>query len=282
MKLVTKLITGQVPTIDAPDLQTFQREYAAKNQPVILTGAIPTWEALGKWDLPFLRTALGKTPLRVYVSSDGAFRAHPELGFHESLWKTLTGADYIDWVANGPRPPHLLLQHQSLLTKFPQLGPDIRVPIYVDSARVRDVNLWIGAGDNVTPLHCDQADNLLIQIIGEKRLFLASPAQRTNLYPFGPLNRIPPITSRVNLGAPDLQQFPRLKKAKFFEATLRPGEMIFLPVHWWHEVHGMGTNVSVNFWWEASNRNVWRYPNYMLSIYAHNLWRVTRARLGRA
>jgi len=275
------LITGRVPRIDAPDPQIFQREYATRNRPVILTGAISTWAALEKWDLPYLRTALGKTPLRVYLSSDGAFRAHPERGFHESLWKGVTGEEYIDWVAGGPRSPHFLLQHQSLLTRFPLLGRDIGLPGYVEPTKVRDVNLWIGAGENTTPLHCDQADNLLAQIVGEKRLLLAPPAERAKLYPFSPFNRIPPITSRVDMSAPDRRQFPRFEKVKLFEATLSPGEMLFLPVHWWHEVHGVGLNVSVNFWWEASTRNLWRHPTYMLSIYVYNLWRAARARLGR-
>lgn len=266
-------VCGSIPRVQAPDVARFRREYAAQNRPVIITGAMLEWKALERWDLPYLRVALGTTPLRVYTSENGAFRAHPQRGFHPSLWRDLTAEQYINWIDSGTRSPHLLLQNQSLLTKFPQLIPDIGVPAYVELPRVRDVNFWLGGGDNVTPLHCDQADNLLAQVVGKKRILLAAPGQRRNVYPFSPFNRIPPVTSRVNLDAPDLRRFPRSANIEFLAATLRPGEMLFLPVHWWHEVRGVGINVSVNFWWEASLRNLWRHPSYMLNIYVYNFVR---------
>ena len=269
-------VCGLIPRVQAPDVASFRRDYVTKNRPLIITGAMAEWQALECWDLSYLRTALGPTPLRVYTSADGAFRAHPKLGFHQSLWRNITAENYIEWIAASARSPHLLLQHQSLLTKFPQLANDISVPPYVQLQEIQDVNIWLGGGDNVTPLHCDQVDNLLAQILGEKQILLAAPAQRRNVYPYSPFNPIPPVTSRINMSTVDHRRFPKFAKVEFVAGTLRPGEMLFLPVHWWHEVRGVGVNVSVNFWWQASMRNVWRYPSYMLNTYVHNLSRMTR------
>jgi len=33
-----------------------------------------------------------------------------------------------------------------------------------------------------------------------------------------------------------LAQFPRLERARFTEVTLMPGEMMFMPLAWWHQV----------------------------------------------
>lgn len=40
-------------------------------------------------------------------------------------------------------------------------------------------------------------------------------------------------------------------KARSFEATIRPGEMIYIPQNWWHFVHSEDISISVNFWWRT-------------------------------
>ena len=271
-------LVAPIGRVDAPTPETFRGDYLARNRPVIITGAMTGWQALDKWDLAYLRAALAGTPLRAYMSPDGAFRAEPTHGFHESLWVNLTGEQYVDWISAGRRSPHLLVQHQSIITKLTQLQQDIRIPLYVDRTRVRDVNFWLGAGDNITPLHCDQADNLLAQVVGEKRIILAAPSRRTSLYPHNPLGIIPPVTNRVNTMDVDPGRCPRFREVQFLDGRLVPGEMLFIPVHWWHEVHGVGINVSVNFWWEASIHNPWRHPAYMLATYISNSSRELRVR----
>jgi hypothetical protein len=166
-----------------------------------------------------------------------------------------------------------------MLTKFPELSGDIEYPPYVDYTRVSSVNIWIGGGDNVTPFHCDQSDNLLAQVVGKKRVLLASPAQRAKMYPFGPFRYALPIFSRIDTSEPNPSRFPRFQEVDFLTGTILPGEMLFIPVHWWHEVRGLDVNISVNFWWHASRRNMWRYPTYVLSSSAHSLWRAIRTRM---
>ena len=97
-------IRGPIPRIEAPDRQYSGVDLVDRNKPAIVTGAMSAWPAMTKWTLAYLREAMAKVTLRTYVSSDGAFRAHPELGFHESLWTELTGPQYIDWISRGIDP----------------------------------------------------------------------------------------------------------------------------------------------------------------------------------
>jgi hypothetical protein len=118
----------------------------------------------------------------------------------------------------------------------------------------------------------------LAQVVGKKQVLLAAPAQRAKMYPFGPFRSPLPIISRVDTNVPNPSRFPRFQDVDFTTCTILPGEMLFIPVHWWHQVQGLDVNVSVNFWWHASKQNLWRYPSYMLSSSAHILWRAIRTR----
>ena len=109
-------------------------------------------------------------------------------------------------------------------------------------------------------LHFDQYDNLFVQISGSKRFKIYDPHQTCNLYPY-PVHHPMDTRSRVDLEQPDYDAFPRLKRAKGVELVLHPGQTLFLPAYWWHEVITEPTisetelTISVNFWFEATSRS---------------------------
>ena len=43
-------------------------------------------------------------------------------------------------------------------------------------------NLWLGAGETVSPLHYDEYDNVLLVLRGRKELLLFPPADLEHLY----------------------------------------------------------------------------------------------------
>jgi hypothetical protein len=79
------------------------------------------------------------------------------------------------------------------------------------------------------------------------------PDQIANLYP-GPLDLTPagqPI-SLVDVRKPDLDRFPRFAAASRVAevAELEPGDAVYIPALWWHNVEGLEDfNVLVNYWW---------------------------------
>lgn len=61
---------------------------------------------------------------------------------------------------------------------------------------------------------------------------------------FGPRGTVTPL---VDCGRPDLERFPRYRDATILEAELRAGEVLFLPVGWWHYLTALDISINVTF-----------------------------------
>jgi hypothetical protein len=90
-------------------------------------------------------------------------------------------------------------------------------------------------------------------VIGRKRFTFFPPDQLANLY-VGPLELSPggQPTSMVRVSAPDLERYPRFAQALAAAETaeIEPGDAIFVPSLWWHNVEALEpVNFSINFWW---------------------------------
>jgi hypothetical protein len=106
------------------------------------------------------------------------------------------------------------------------------------------LNLWIGPHGHVECLHYDAMDGTLMQLHGSKRVVLFPPSQTFNLYPF-PFYahlryglKLRSWFSRVYPDQPDFETFPRLRQALQHRSDiiLQPGELLYIPAGWWHEV----------------------------------------------
>ncbi len=115
--------------------------------------------------------------------------------------------------------------------------------------------VWIGNESRVST-HYDVSTNVAVVVAGRRRFCLFPPEQGPNLY-VGPLDVTiagQPV-SLVDLEAPDLQRYPRFAEARkhMQVAMLEPGDAIFIPSMWWHDVKALGSfNVLVNYWWDQA------------------------------
>lgn len=53
---------------------------------------------------------------------------------------------------------------------------------------------------------------------------------------------------------PDHVRFPKFKEAKGVETVIGPGEVLYIPIYWWHHVESlmkMGPTITVNFWYKV-------------------------------
>ena len=63
----------------------------------------------------------------------------------------------------------------------------------------------------------------------------------------------------ADISAPDFARFPRLRDALAAAqvAEMEPGDALFYPALWWHQVDALESfNVMINYWWNTS-------PQYM-------------------
>ncbi len=108
--------------------------------------------------------------------------------------------------------------------------------------------IWVGSEGVVTPLHHDAWTGLLFQMEGSKRVVMFSPDDRPNLYftsPFAAVDRwsMLPARSREATAA----DYPRFEKATRHEAVLQPGDVLFIPPFWSHEIEALEPNISIPF-----------------------------------
>jgi ribosomal protein L16 Arg81 hydroxylase len=55
------------------------------------------------------------------------------------------------------------------------------------------------------------------------------------------------VFSQVDPENPDFNKYPLYRNIKPIELILKPGEVIFIPVGWWHHVRALDVSISVSF-----------------------------------
>jgi len=109
--------------------------------------------------------------------------------------------------------------------------------------------LFVGMPGAETPLHFDERENLFFQVRGRKELVVFPFVDYLRLYPFPtthPCDRQSMVGSPVS---PDLQAFPRFRQAVGHYATLKAGDLLYLPYGWWHWLRNLDNlTMSVSFW----------------------------------
>jgi hypothetical protein len=150
-----------------------------------------------------------------------------------------------------PRPPTLYVGAAAEPKHWPGIARANPMPLLPDSV---SPNLWIGGRAVVGP-HNDTPENLACVVAGRRRFRLFPPEAIADLY-VGPLEHNPagrPV-SFVSATTPDLEKYPRYARALALsrEATLEPGDAIYIPPLWWHSVESLAPfNLLMNYWWDT-------------------------------
>src|SRR5690606_12864655 len=116
-------------------------------------------------------------------------------------------------------------------------------------------SIWIG-NPTLVSAHYDAPNNIAVCIAGHRRFTLFPPDQIANLYP-GPLAPTPggQAISMVDFANPDFEKYPGFKDAiaNSQVADLEPGDALFYPSMWWHQVEATKPfNILINYWWNTS------------------------------
>lgn len=87
-------------------------------------------------------------------------------------------------------------------------------------------------------------DNILIQLTGKKRVTLFRPRDALNLYLNGDKSEV------VDIDNPDLQKYPKFKNAVRYECILHPGDALFIPAMWFHNIITLDFSIGVNIFYK--------------------------------
>ncbi|XP_041257379.1 bifunctional peptidase and arginyl-hydroxylase JMJD5 [Onychostruthus taczanowskii] len=231
-----------VPHLRCPSLEHFRDNYLVPQRPVVLEGVMDHWPCMKKWSVDYFCQVAGCRTVPV------------ELGarYTDEEWsqQLMTVSDFVSQYIMDESNVGYLAQHQ-LFDQIPELKEDISIPDYCCLGEGEEdditINAWFGPGGTISPLHQDPQQNFLAQVFGRKYIRLYSPQHSENLYPHE--SQILHNTSQVDVEAPDLAKFPNFTKAAFQSCILMPGQILFIPVKYWHYVRSLELSFSVSFWW---------------------------------
>lgn len=225
-----------VPRIAVPGAAAF-RARAALGLPFLVTGLVKRWP-LSALTPQTLRERYSHLQVRARVGDYISTAFAPDRAMAD-----MSMLAYLELVDAGTHdlPPYLgnleLRELNSLChwpTYFDKMGPP---------------RFWIGPAGTVTPLHCDYDDNIFAQIWGRKRIFLSPPHHDAFLYP-NPANAIL-FGSPFDPEAPDFDAFPLARQATMIEVIVEPGDMLYVPAGWYHQVRALTFSLSSNRWARA-------------------------------
>ena len=227
---------SEVPRLGVLDAAAF-RAHAAQGLPFMITGLV------GRWPLcaltpQTLRERFSHLAVRARVGDYINTAFAPDRAMQD-----MTMLEYLELVAAGTHdlPPYL----GNL--ELRELNSMCHWPAYFD--KMGPPRFWIGPAGTVTPLHCDYDDNIFAQIWGTKRIFLSPPHHDEFLYT-SEANAIL-FGSPVDPEAPDFEKFPLARQASMIECVVQPGEMLYVPAGWYHQVRALTFSLSSNRWARA-------------------------------
>ncbi|KAM9093990.1 bifunctional peptidase and arginyl-hydroxylase JMJD5 isoform 2-T3 [Sarcophilus harrisii] len=241
MTPAVKLETA-VPRLQCPSLEFFRKNYLIPQKPVILEGIANHWPCMKKWSLDYIQEIAGCRTVPVEVGSK-----YTDEEWSQSL---MTVNEFISKYIVNENDIGYLAQHQ-LFDQIPELKEDICIPDYCCLGNGEEeeitINAWFGPAGTISPLHQDPQQNFLAQVLGRKYIQLYSPQESEHLYPHE--TQLLHNTSQVDVENPNLSKFPKFTEASYQSCILNPGQILFIPVKYWHYVRALDISFSVSFWW---------------------------------
>ncbi len=254
--------TQHIDRVALPDRIAFERDYVAHNRPAVFPGGAGDWPAVQRWGPDYFCSVAGDTPvLTRFEPSAEHIRFYTPRGGQD---ETMSFAEYIGKLTAEPPDNRYYIAPSPVARSLPVLLDDCDCTALTDS---REAALFFGR-DVFSPTHYHgDEEGVLCQIFGTKRITLFAPSQSHLMYPFA--WHTPVLNfSQVDPRRPDLVRFPRFAEATPIEIEMHAGDMIYLPVHWWHSVESPGLSCAISFFWKAKARH-WRYPRPALAVHAH-------------
>ena len=179
-------------------------------------------------------------------------------------WAMFSGSDFGDEdMEEGyvPGREYMLQRTLRQLVGLRAAESQIDVEWFSNEKKPRALSLWWGPGGHTEQLHYDSYANIHFQLCGEKTWRLFPP--HLDLAPVSCLDTslhgghnfstllLPPKVHSSDFGPETENHKLRAALANELTITVRPGQAIYVPAGWWHQVssttsHNIGYVASVN------------------------------------
>ncbi len=241
----------------------FEREVVPAYEPVVMRGVVASWPLVAQGRagleacLQYLMGFDAGLPVDAILAKPEPTRAfsyrpgldgfnftrdkRPYAALFEQLWR----------YSHFPEPPALAAQSALVPEALPGLERANALPLLDATVAPR---IWIGNRATV-PAHFDDSHNIACVAAGQRRFTLLPPQCAPRLY-LGPPDYAPtpaPMSVVPDLHQADPVQFPLVREAlaQAVVAELEPGDAIYIPPLWFHQVEALAPqlNILMNYWW---------------------------------
>lgn len=233
---------GTVEIRDRLGRDEFLRDYYTTNRPVVIRGMLDHWQALRLWTPEYLRQKYGDRVVEVQAGRNRNPRYEIESTHHR---RQMFLRDYVDLITSveATNDVYITANNSSHnATMLRELWNDFdQIPEYLDSNSARKGFFWFGPAGTITPLHHDLTNNFMAQVYGRKLVKLIPSCDLPYVY-----NDVH-CYSQVDLGKIDENRFPDMRQVRVIDCVISPGDLLFLPVGWWHYVKGLDISITLTF-----------------------------------
>lgn len=223
------------------EARAFHARHWATHAPGVFS--VPRSPAMG-WTLPKLRAMAGEIEVEVQAGR----LAEPDYEIRSPSLKTrMPFGAFLDEVEHGePNAVYMTANNAAAnAALLARLAPDLMpLPVMLRPDPSAGF-VWLSRGGK-TPQHHDLTCNILVQLVGTRRVRIAPPSETPRMQ-----NHLH-VFSRLQWPG-DLDREGIIS----WDVDLLPGEALFIPVGWWHTVETPDVSIMAsftNFWW----------PNYWL------------------
>ena len=242
---------NEVKIITDCSTETFRDIVHPARQPVVLRGldvgpCVDRWKDVKGYLIP----KSANRPVKVHETKQKAmdFRSknfsYKVMDFHELLLNAHDDSNplgyYLRDVGDDPRGRKVVDFRQD----FPDLAEDLKDLDLFDGSRFFSSVLRVSSPGIQLWTHYDVMDNIYLQIVGHKRAILWPPNEAFKLYLDGDKSKV------VDVDNPDLEQFPEFPNAQRYEVSLQPGDVLFIPAFWFHNMTALDFGMAVNTFWK--------------------------------
>ena len=219
-------------------------------EPVVIRG-LPLGSCVDKWTTDYIKENGPDELVSAHVCTSRTMSFCPRnfefcvMPWTEMINRCLNN-EFIYFRAIGSNPRKVVACFQE---SFPKLSQDFEVPkVLFPKEKYFSSVLRVSAAGMQLWVHYDVMDNVLIQVVGRKKVTLWHPKDVTYLYIEGSSSRV--------LNIQDTSTFPLLLKSRPRTIILEPGDVLFIPALWFHHVESIlddspPLSVAVNIFWRA-------------------------------
>lgn len=271
-----KSYTMEIPKKEIPILfeeqcsvENFRKNIQTRHMPAVLRG-LSIGNCVELWKSPeYLLSKIPNKDVKIHVSTNPKqmdFRTknfkYCVCGLHDLILSASESPEkpnkfyidpnekyYLRSTGDDPRGKDTVLFDRD----YPELSADFFLPKFFDEESLFSSVLRVSSADIRVWTHYDVMDNLYVQIVGNKKAVMWAPSEALNLYLDGDKSRVIDIENIEKIS----KDFPNFFKAEQWIGDLIPGDILYIPALWFHNMTAKDYGLAINVFWKNLNSELY-------------------------